>query len=90
MHMNLGQLLTQRAGLSPDLEVYVEPSTDTRINYAQLNALVNRCCGAMGKLGLEPGGGTDRDHRLDVFEKLRKGEISVDDAVDSLGGPEED
>lgn len=42
------------------------------------------------QLGLEPGGGPDRDRRLDVFEKLRKGEISVDDAVDSLGGPKEE
>jgi hypothetical protein len=39
-------------------------------------------------LGLESNG-TRRDDRLDVFEKLRKGEISVDDAVDRLGGPKE-
>jgi hypothetical protein len=43
----------------------------------------------LGKLALESGGGSDRDHRLDTFERLRKGEISVDDAVDSLGGPKE-
>jgi hypothetical protein len=30
------------------------------------------------------------DHRLEVFEKLRTGEISVDDAVETLGGPKEE
>jgi hypothetical protein len=32
----------------------------------------------------------DRDHRLDVFDRLRKGEISVDDAVDKLGSGKEE
>ena len=32
MNMNLGLHLTQRAGLSPDLENYVEPATNTRLN----------------------------------------------------------
>ena len=55
MNINLGLHLTQRAGLSPDLEAYVEPSTDTRLDYAQLNALVNRASGVMNTLGLQPG-----------------------------------
>ena len=55
MHVNLGQHLTQRAGLSPDLEAYVEPSTDTRLNYRELNALANRCSHVMSGLGLQPG-----------------------------------
>ena len=36
-------------------------------------------------LGMESGPAPGRDNRLEVFEQLRKGEISVDDAVDSLG-----
>jgi acyl-CoA synthetase (AMP-forming)/AMP-acid ligase II len=55
MNINLGLHLTQRAGLSPDLEAFVEPSTDTRVNYRQLNALTNRCADAMTDLGLRPG-----------------------------------
>ena len=55
MNINLGLHLTQRAGLSRDLEAYVEPSTDTRLSYAELNALVNRCCSVLADLGLEPG-----------------------------------
>jgi hypothetical protein len=41
-------------------------------------------------LGMESGAGPDRDHRLEVFDKLRKGQISVDDAVDTLGGGAEE
>jgi hypothetical protein len=45
----------------------------------------------LAKLGLEGGSGPTRDHRLEVFERLRKGEITVDDAIDSLGvSPTED
>jgi len=55
MNVNLGKNLTQRAGLSPDLEAYVEPSTDTRLNYKELNALANRCSHVMSGLGLQPG-----------------------------------
>jgi acyl-CoA synthetase (AMP-forming)/AMP-acid ligase II len=55
MNINLGLQLTQRAGLSPDLEAYVEPSTDTRLSYAQLNALSNRCSRVISDLDLEPG-----------------------------------
>ncbi len=55
MNINLGLQLAQRAGLSPDLEAYVEPSTNTRVNYADLNALANRCSGVMRESGLQPG-----------------------------------
>ncbi len=55
MNINLGLHLTQRAGLSPDLEAFVEPSTDTRVNYEELNALANRCASAMTELGLKSG-----------------------------------
>jgi hypothetical protein len=40
-------------------------------------------------LGLEATGSSD-EPRLEVFEKLRKGEISVDDAVETLGGSKEE
>ena len=55
MQVNLGLQLTQRAGLSPDLEAYVEPSTDTRLSYAQLNALSNRCARVMSDFDLQAG-----------------------------------
>jgi acyl-CoA synthetase (AMP-forming)/AMP-acid ligase II len=55
MKINLGLHLTQRAGLSPDLEAYVEPSTNTRLTYAQLNALSNRAANAIADMGLQPG-----------------------------------
>ena len=55
MNINLGLHLTQRAGLSPELENYVEPATNTRLNYAQMNALSNRCAGVLAGLDLQPG-----------------------------------
>jgi hypothetical protein len=36
-------------------------------------------------LGLDPGAGASSTHRLEVFERLRKGEMSVDEAVAALG-----
>lgn len=39
----------------------------------------------LANLGLEPGTDSSQAHRLEVFERLRKGEISVDDAVTALG-----
>jgi hypothetical protein len=36
-------------------------------------------------LGLDPGTEASSPHRLEVFERLRKGEISVDEAVNALG-----
>ena len=55
MKINLGHHLTQRAGLSPELENYVEPSTETRLDYAQMNALANRCAGVLAASGLQAG-----------------------------------
>lgn len=36
-------------------------------------------------LGLETGAGSSPAHRLEIFERLRKGEIGVDDAISALG-----
>ena len=36
-------------------------------------------------LGLDSGAEASSSHRLEVFERLRKGEISVDEAVAALG-----
>ena len=55
MKVNLGHHLRQRAGLSPDLEYYVEPSTNTRLTYGQVNALSNRCAAVMADCGLVKG-----------------------------------
>jgi hypothetical protein len=38
------------------------------------------------KLGLDEAGTAGTPSRADVFDRLRKGEITVDDAVDLLGG----
>jgi hypothetical protein len=40
----------------------------------------------LARLNLVPSGEGAETPRLDVFERLRKGEISVDDAVSALGG----
>ena len=55
MHVNLGLQLTQRAGLSTNLEAYVEPSTDTRLSYSELDALSNRCARVMSGFELQAG-----------------------------------
>lgn len=55
MSINLGLNLKQRAGLSPTLEAYVEPSTDTRLTYAELNDMANRCADALTGLDLKAG-----------------------------------
>jgi acyl-CoA synthetase (AMP-forming)/AMP-acid ligase II len=55
MKVNLGQHLCQRAGLSPNLEAFAEPSTETRLNYRELNAATNRCASVIAGLGLQPG-----------------------------------
>lgn len=39
----------------------------------------------LAALGLEASPGPSGEKRTEVFEQLRKGEISVDDAVDALG-----
>ncbi|MEM6581755.1 MAG: long-chain fatty acid--CoA ligase [Pseudomonadota bacterium] len=55
MKVNLGLQLSQRALLSPELESFVEPSTDTRLSYAELNAYSNRCAGVLAACGLRKG-----------------------------------
>ena len=55
MSINLGLNLRQRAGLSPDVEAYVEPSTETRLTYRELNDYANRCARVLDGLDLKAG-----------------------------------
>jgi len=55
MSVNLGQNLKQRAGLSPNLEAYVEPSTGIRMNYRELNEMANRCADVLAHTELKAG-----------------------------------
>ena len=79
--------------LSPDLLLLLRSFLTARGNIKEVErdlgisypTVRKRLDDLLAKLGLE-GGRRDRDQRLEVFEKLRKGEITVDDAVDSLGG----
>jgi len=41
-------------------------------------------------LGLEAQENVERNHKLDVFEKLRRGEMSVEDALRTLGSEEKE
>ena len=52
---NIGSMLRQRATVSPLLEAYVEPSTNVRMNYAEMNALANRCANLLTSLGIAEG-----------------------------------
>ena len=52
---NIGSMLRQRATVSPRLEAYVEPSTNVRMNYAEMNALANRCANMLTSLGIGEG-----------------------------------
>lgn len=52
---NIGWMLRQRATVSPRLQAYVEPSTDVRMTYAQMNALANRCADVLTALGIAKG-----------------------------------
>ncbi len=52
---NIGSMLRQRATVSPQLEAYVEPSTNVRMNYTELNALANRCANVLSSLGIGEG-----------------------------------
>lgn len=79
--------------LSPDLLRFLRAFLRARGNIKEVErelgisypTVRKRLDDLLAKLGLE-GGSPGRDQRLEVFEKLRKGEITVDDAVDSLGG----
>jgi O-succinylbenzoate-CoA ligase len=55
MSTNIGLDLRQRAVLSPEVEAYVEPSTDVRMNYRELNQLINRCASVLEGLELKAG-----------------------------------
>jgi O-succinylbenzoate-CoA ligase len=52
---NIGAMLQQRAVVSTHLEAYVEPSTQVRASYADLNGLANRCASALSAQGLKQG-----------------------------------
>jgi O-succinylbenzoate-CoA ligase len=52
---NIGSMLRQRATVSPRLEAYVEPSTNVRMNYAEMDALANRCANLLTSLGIRAG-----------------------------------
>jgi len=52
---NIGAMLGQRAVVSPALEAYVEPSTNVRLDYTEMNALANRCADVLGALGVGKG-----------------------------------
>jgi acyl-CoA synthetase (AMP-forming)/AMP-acid ligase II len=52
---NIGSMLRQRATVSPRLEAYVEPSTNVRMNYTEMNALANRCANMLTSLGIAKG-----------------------------------
>jgi O-succinylbenzoate-CoA ligase len=52
---NIGSMLRQRATVSPRLEAFVEPSTNVRMNYAEMNALANRCANVLTSLGIGEG-----------------------------------
>ena len=52
---NIGSMLRQRATVSPQLEAYVEPSTNVRMTYAEMNALANRCANLLTSLGIGAG-----------------------------------
>jgi acyl-CoA synthetase (AMP-forming)/AMP-acid ligase II len=52
---NIGVMLQQRSVVSTHLEAYVEPSTQVRASYADLNALSNKCAAVMSELGVKKG-----------------------------------
>ena len=55
MKMNIGQFLTRRAFLSPQVEAMVEPATGRRIAFRELNARCNRVAHALRAAGVKPG-----------------------------------
>jgi hypothetical protein len=79
--------------LSPDLLMFLRAFLRARGNIKEVErelgisypTVRKRLDDLLAKVGLEGGSGPKRDHRLEVFERLRKGEITVDDAIDSLG-----
>jgi len=55
MMTNIGLMLKQRATVSTDVEAFVEPSTDTRATWADLNRLANKCATTISSLGVKHG-----------------------------------
>ncbi|MEH6568564.1 MAG: long-chain fatty acid--CoA ligase [Halioglobus sp.] len=52
---NIGVMLQQRSVVSTHVEAFVEPSTNVRATYADLNRLTNRCASALSAQGLKQG-----------------------------------
>ena len=52
---NIGVMLKERAVVSPQLEAYVEPSANVRMDYTQMNALANQCASVLTSLGVVKG-----------------------------------
>ena len=52
---NIGAMLKQRAVVSPQLEAYVEPSANVRMDYTEMNALANQCASVLTSLGVGKG-----------------------------------
>ena len=52
---NIGSMLKQRSIVSTHLEAYVEPSTNVRASYSDLNAHANKCAHVMSGLGVKQG-----------------------------------
>ncbi len=55
MQTNLGNLLRQRAQLSPQIEALVEAESGRRFHYAELNERCNRTANALQDSGVRPG-----------------------------------
>ncbi len=55
MQQNIGDLLTRRAHLMPELEAYVQGETRDRYSFAELNLRANRVANACLKAGVKPG-----------------------------------
>ena len=55
MKQNIGDLLTRRARLSPDLEAYVQGETGDRYTFAELNERANKLANAFLDAGVTPG-----------------------------------
>ncbi len=55
MMTNIGLMLKQRSTVSTNTEAFVEPSTDTRATWSDLNRLANSCAAALSSLGVKQG-----------------------------------
>jgi len=55
MLTNIGLMLKQRSTVSTHSEAFVEPSTDTRASWTNLNDLANKCSHTLSSLGVKQG-----------------------------------